>query len=548
MGLRRLIERGKEGDLDAFTELVRCYQEMAFGYAFAILRDFHLAQDATQEAFVAAYFSLAKLEDPAKFPAWLRAIVRHQCSRLLRRRQVAVVPLDHAAVVPAADPGPDQQAEARDALEQVIAAITALPQPQREVTVLYYIEEYSQREIAAFLELPVTTVNTRLHAARMKLKGGLLAMARDAFERHGLPDDFATRVGTIIQARGPVVDARFTPDTLPPIFNALTITDQARRVDVTVEVAQHLGDDLVRGIVVSPADDATDVVRTGMQVVDTDHLIDRSVAQDTVQTVLTLLGRPPAGPATEILETGIKVIDLLCPYPKGGKVGFFGDPGVGKLVVIMELVRNLTGQPGDLTIFAFIRTADEVAHVRGTAGGLLPASPTVQAVYIPVEEPSTPMVGHVTSTLDATTWLTRAQADLRLWPAIDPLRSTSRCLDPALVGQEHYAVARDVRELLQRYQELQERVTATGQEQLSSAENTVIARARRVQRFLTQPLHVAAEFSNQPGQFVRREETVRAFAALLRGKYDDLPEEAFLMCGTLEQVVEKARAMTEPGA
>lgn len=315
--LRTLVARGAGGDVAAFTELVQRYQGMAFGYAFAILRDFHLAQDAAQEAFIAAYFSLATLEDGEKFPGWLRGIVRHQCGRLLRRRRVATVPLDHAVAVAVDTPGPDRQAEEGDALARVLAAIDALPPSQREVTTLFYRNDYSQQEVARFLELPVTTVNNRLHAARKGLKGELLPMARDAFAKNRLPDDFAANVGRIIEARGPVVDARFAPDSLPAILDTLTVTDEARQVDVTVEVAQHLGNDVVRGIVVSPVEGAIARIGPGMAVVNAERLASHAVDRGTVQMVPTLLSQPAAGTSTEVLETGIKAIDLLCPSPEG---------------------------------------------------------------------------------------------------------------------------------------------------------------------------------------------------------------------------------------
>ncbi len=530
-------------DLSAFTELVRRYQGMAFGYAFSILGDFHLAQDATQDAFVAAYFGLPGLRDPARFPGWLRGIVRHQCSRILRKRRYDVVSLDQAEHVAARAAGPDQRVEELDALESVLAAMRTLPEPLREVTILYYVREYSQREIAEFLELPGTTVNNRLHAARQRLKGGLLAMAQDALNQNGLPDDFAERVGRIVRAQGPVVDVQFASDTLPPLLNALTVTDQAQQADVTVTAAQHPGDGVVRGIVVSPEQGAAQQVRSGMEVVNTESLISRPVGRDTVQAVVTLLGRPAVSSATQLVETGIKIIELLCPYPRGGKIGVFGDPGVGKLVLLGELVHNVTDRASNLTVFAFIRTEFEVAHVRNTGGQMaFPSSEAVQAVYIPVDDPRALATTEVAATLDATTCLTRDEAAQRLWPAVDPHLSTSRCLDPAIVGQEHYEVATGVRQLLRRYRELRESLATTGPDSLSPEDRAIVARARRVRNFLSQPLFVAAEHAQQPGQFVSRAETVNGCAALLRGEYDHLPEEAFLHSGTLDQVIGKANA------
>ncbi len=546
MELSRLIAAAKLGDWNAFAELVRRYQDLAFGYALSILRDFHLAEDAAQEAFVAAYFDLAKLQEPDAFPGWLRGIVRYQCYRILRKRHFELVPLDQAADLPAQSVGLEEQVVQQDVAGQVLEAIDALPQAQREVITLYYIREYSQQEVAAFLEVPVTTVNNRLHAARKQLKRRILPMVKDTLKEHALPDNFASRVGKLIEVRGPVVDAQFAPDQLPALLSALTITDEPRKVQLTVQVVQHLGNGVVRGIAVSPVEGLTQ----GMQVIDTGAPVQEAVDRETLGRAFNLLGNGrqaadaslPAeqAPAGEVLETGIKVIDLLCPYTKGGKVGVLGGAGVGKMVLIEEVVHNVASRETGVSLFTFVKPGNEVSLVQETiAEGYGIASGSVQTIVLSADDPLDP--APATALFDAVTFMSRERAESRLYPAVDPLRSTSRSLDPAVVGQEHYDVARGVRELLQRAKAIAER--APDRDELSAEDRLVVARARKIQRFLSQPFHVAEVFTGFPGVFVKLEDTIRSFAAIVSGEYDGLPEAAFYMVGTIEEAVKKADTM-----
>lgn len=252
MELTTLIRRARAADLDAFTELTRRCQNLAFGYAFSLLGDFHLAQDATQEAFIAAYFGLGQLHDPAAFPGWLRGIVRHQCHRILRQRPFGLVPLEHAAEIEAESGDPERHLAERETRDAVWAAIDALPQTLREVVTLYYLQEYSQQEVAGFLGVPLSTVNNRLHSARQKLKRRMLQMAQDTFKENGLPREFADRIGRLLQVRGPVVEAQFDPNDLPEVLSALTVSDEPRQIDVTVEVVQRLANGVVRCVARSP--------------------------------------------------------------------------------------------------------------------------------------------------------------------------------------------------------------------------------------------------------------------------------------------------------
>jgi len=465
--------------------------------------------------------------------------------------------------------------------------------------------------------------------------------------------------GRVVQVMGPVVDIEFDRGHLPAIYNAIKIQHKAqsageRDIDLTVEVATHLGDNLVRTVAMS----STDGLVRGMEAVDTGAAISVPVGDVTLGRVFNVLGEPidlqelgnverrdpihrPApdfvdqATNVEILETGIKVIDLLAPYIKGGKIGLFGGAGVGKTVTIQELINNIAQEHGGISVFAGVgertREGNDLYHEMKDAGvlpktamvfgqmneppgarlrvaltgltmaeyfrdeegrdvllfidnifrftqagsevsallGRMPSAvgyqPTlatemgqlqeritstkkgsvtsIQAIYVPADDYTDPAPATTFAHLDATTNLERSIAELGIFPAVDPLASTSRALSPDVVGQEHYDIARGVQKILQRYKELQDIIAILGMDELSDEDKQVVGRARRIQRFLSQSFHVAEQFTGNPGQYVPLKETVRSFKEILEGKHDHLPESAFLYVGTIEEAVEKAKSM-----
>ncbi|EJL40335.1 ATP synthase subunit beta [Brevibacillus agri] len=465
--------------------------------------------------------------------------------------------------------------------------------------------------------------------------------------------------GRVVQVMGPVVDVEFDRGHLPAIYNAIKIQHKAqsageRDIDLTVEVATHLGDNLVRTVAMS----STDGLVRGMEAVDTGAPISVPVGAVTLGRVFNVLGEPidlqdlgqvdrrdpihrkapefvDQATTVEILETGIKVIDLLAPYIKGGKIGLFGGAGVGKTVTIQELINNIAQEHGGISVFAGVgertREGNDLYHEMKDAGvlpktamvfgqmneppgarlrvaltgltmaeyfrdeegrdvllfidnifrftqagsevsallGRMPSAvgyqPTlatemgqlqeritstkkgsvtsIQAIYVPADDYTDPAPATTFAHLDATTNLERSIAELGIFPAVDPLASTSRALTPEVVGQEHYDVARGVQKILQRYKELQDIIAILGMDELSDEDKQVVGRARRIQRFLSQSFHVAEQFTGNPGQYVPLKETVRSFKEILEGKHDHLPEGAFLYVGTIEEAVEKAKKM-----
>ncbi|MGI8485789.1 MAG: sigma-70 family RNA polymerase sigma factor, partial [Thermomicrobiales bacterium] len=440
MNVSDLVLLARTGDVEAFTELVRRYQAMAFGYAYAQLGDFQLAEDAAQQAFITAYCGLPKLRQPERFGGWLRTIVRYECLHLMRSHPGSSHPIEHADhLVDGVDPV--RWSEGREGVDRVLTVITALPQPEREVTVLYYLHEYSQREVAAFLDLPVTTVNNRLRTARAALRKGLiLPMANDAFHDHRLPDSFAMRIGEIVRTHGPLVDARFDAQQRPQVLNALTVTDETADPLVTVEAIQFLNDTLVRCIAIT---EGATQIDAGMRVRDTGGPVrtplDRAAIEHIIATV------PPSASA-EIMETGIKAIDLFCPIPRAGRIALIGDMQVGKMVLVEELIHRLVESSAELSILVFVETPDEVTVVNAQE---YRASTQVAAVYLPVADAGPAALGDLTAELDAVITFSRELGQRRLYPAIDPVRSTSRLLNPDMVGPEHVAIANRVRALLQ---------------------------------------------------------------------------------------------------
>lgn len=463
--------------------------------------------------------------------------------------------------------------------------------------------------------------------------------------------------GIITQVIGPVVDVEFPGGQLPQIYDALIIKDAfegEENPDLVLEVQQLLGDNRVRSVAMSK----TDGLKRGMEVVSTGAPITVPVGEETLGRILNVLGNPvdEAGPVEsehrfpihrpaptlkdqsteiEIFETGIKVIDLLEPYPKGGKVGLFGGAGVGKTVVIMELIHNIAQEHGGVSVFGgvgertregndlwremkesgvidkvalvygqmneppgarmrvgltalttaeyfrdqakqdvllfidnifrFTQAGSEVSALLGRMPSAVGYQPTlatemgelqeritstkegsitsVQAIYVPADDLTDPAPATTFSFLDASTVLSRQIAELGIYPAVDPLASTSRVLDPRVLGEEHYNTARGVQQVLQRYKDLQDIIAILGMDELSEDDKVIVARARKIQRFLSQPFFVAEQFTGTPGKYVKLEDTIRGFKEILEGKYDDLPEQAFYMVGTIEEAVERAGAM-----
>jgi F-type H+-transporting ATPase subunit beta len=465
----------------------------------------------------------------------------------------------------------------------------------------------------------------------------------------------AENYGVVQQVIGPTVDLEFDSDHLPEILNAIHIKDEERGIDLVTEVAQHIGNNVVRTV----AMDSTDGLVRGMRGLDTGQPISVPVGDQCLGRLFNLLGHPidakgpvphpeqvkpihqsppeltNQGAANEIFETGIKVVDLLAPYAKGGKIGLFGGAGVGKTVIVMELIHSIATQHGGYSVFCgvgertregndlylemtesgvlkntalvfgqmneppgarlrvglsgltmaeyfrdemnqdvllfidnifrFTQAGSEVSALLGRMPSAVGYQPTlatemgelqeritstrsgsitsVQAIYVPADDLTDPAPATAFSHLDATTVLSRQIAELGIYPAVDPLDSTSRILDPRVLGEEHYAIARRVQQFLQRYKDLQDIIAILGMDELSDEDKLIVQRARKIQRFLSQPFFVAEAFTGREGRYVKLEDTIRSFKGLVEGEYDHMPEQAFYMCGAIEEAIENHERM-----
>ena len=357
MDHEQLVRRAGSGDVAAFVELTRRFQQFAFGSALTLVRDFQHAEDVVQESFVAAWSALPTLDEPAAFPGWLRGIVRHHAFRQLRRKRLASVPLAEAESVADEEPLPDYIVEQRRQANAALAAIARLPDKLREPATLAFIHDCSHQDVATFLGLSLTTVNNRLHAARSHLKKRL-AMVTDSLHASALPDEFANRIGRLIDTRGDVVDALFDPAALPDLMTELTVSDEARKGSITVRVMQRPGGGIVRGLAVSTPPE----LPRGATVLSSRRRSLEPVGDMQFDRLVPLLAAATScgKKSDEIVETGIKVIDVMCPIRAGGSVAIASENGAGGTVVMEEVVRRIARSPNPVTMFMLISPPSEL--------------------------------------------------------------------------------------------------------------------------------------------------------------------------------------------
>jgi len=532
MDLELTVRAAAGGDLDAFAELTRRFQHMAFGYALAFVRDLGQAEDVVQEAFVAAWYALPTLADPAAFAGWLRGIVRHRAHRVLRRKHLESVPLTGADTVAADEPAADRRAERRQQVGAVLAAIAELPRPLREIVTLYYVHDCSHQDIATFLGVPVTTVNTRLHAARAQLKRRTLTMVKDTLEAHQLPDDFAARIGRIVRAREGVVDARFDPLSLPDLLTEIVASDEAHQRAVTLQVVQRLPGGVVRCVVTSPAGP----LEPGMPVLSEGRLVTTPVSDEVFDRSVRLLTGPPAPPGApaELLETGIKVIDVMCPFVRGGTVAIAGGPRAGTTVVMEELVRRLSDGSAGVSLFTLVPgTLIPLAEALKQDGYSEGPVGAVQIFFLrSVEGAWTPEQLAGLAGVDVVIRLSTQLGARGIYPTIDPLTSRSRLLESGAVGREHVELAARIRSALG--------ALLAPATDAQPADARTLERAEKLLRFFAQPFYVAEPYTKRPGVTVGLAESLRVCREILDGVHDAIPLKAFYFTGGLAAVMEQA--------
>jgi RNA polymerase sigma factor (sigma-70 family) len=550
MDYEQQVRRASGGDVKAFVDLTRHFQHMAFGAALALVNDFHQAEDVVQEAFVAAWSALPSLADPAAFPGWLRGIVRHQAFRVLRQRTLRTVPLSEAQDLPGEEVLPDRLLEQRRQAAMALAAIAALPDKLREPATLFFIHECSHQDIAVFLGLPVATVNNRLHAARSKLKERMLVMVNETLHAHALPDDFANRIGRLIEANGAVIDALFDPNSLPDILSELAVSDEANRRAIAVQVIQRPAGGVVRGIALSPADG----LPRGSTVLSSGNQSETPVNLDELAQILPQLAGPSpvAAGAARLLETGIKVIDVMCPLVANGTTILAGELNTGPYVTLHELTYKLKDSPDGVKLFllqplwrdappgwslsdAFKEDgfADiprgEVQHFFLRAGD----GPWTTSRLSPLDP------------FDVVIRFSRQLSGARIYPAVDVLTSRSRLFQTNVLSDEHVAVAERARQAIAA-------LSAAGQHAERATDQTstdalMLERALRLQNYFTQPYFVAEPWHKRSGATVSLAESLRTCRDILDGRYDDLPADAFYFSGGIEEIRGNAGRPLTPG-
>ncbi len=546
MDHERLVRLAGGGDVRAFVELTKRFEHFAFGSALALIHDFQQAEDVVQESFLAAWSALPSLADPAAFPGWLRGIVRHHAFRVLRRRRPETLPLSDADQVPNEEAAPDEQLGHRQQAAAALAAIAALPASLREPAMLFFVHECSHQDIATFLNLPVATVNNRLHAARTQLKERILTMTQ-TLQTHGLPDDFANRIGRLIEARGSVVDALFDPAGMPDILAELAVSDEANRRAVNVQVVQRRGAGIVRGI----ADSPIDALPRGSTVLNSGHHARTPFNAAQFEQMVRLLVGPTSGTAglPKYLETGIKVIDVMCPLVAGGTLAIATDIGAGVMVMMEELVRRLSGGCDPLSIFVMMPPPSpewpyslepepgfshaEQLRKEGYSEGTVGA---VQTFFLRAEEgPWTTQRLAALAPADVVIRMSRERGQAKVYPTVDVLASRSRLLEIKLADAEHVAIAEQVREALAS-------LWATPSEGKSCDDKScdghvLFERALKVQNYFTQPFFCAEPYTNRSGASVSAVEALRTCAEILDGQHDGVPVEAFYFSGGMAEIM-----------
>ena len=532
MDLEQLIRCAAQGDVKAFVALTRRFQHFAFGSALALVGDFHQAEDVVQEAFVAAWAALPNLTEPAAFPGWLRSIVRHHASRVLRRAHLELLPLAAAEQVASDQLPADDTLDRRHQTEAALAAIAELPPALREAATLFFVHDCSHQDIATFLGISATTVNNRLHAARTKLKERMLTMVTNTLHEHRLPDDFANRIGRLLETRGQVVEALFDPQSLPDLLSELAVSDEANRRAVTVQVMQRPGGGIVRGVTVSPID----VVPRGATVLNSLRHAETPIDPATFERVVTQLAGPPteAGVPGKLLETGIKVIDVMCPLVAGGTVAIAGEFGAGTTVVMEELVRRLGAGKEDVSLFTLMQwpgerepgflLADELKK-EGFSEGTVGA---VQTFFFRAEDgPWTADRLAGLAPADVVIHLSRRVAAAKIYPCVDLRSSRSRLLEGKAIGGEHASIAERARRAV---------ALLWDEDRAAAACPLAVERATKLAIFFGQPFFCAEPWTQRPGSYVSLRDALQGCAEILDGLHDDLPAEAFYFNGSIAEI------------
>jgi RNA polymerase sigma factor (sigma-70 family) len=536
--LVKQIEAVKAGDNEAFTLLVEKYQNIVLGYAFSKLGDFHKAQDVVQESFIIAHSQINQLEKLEAFPGWLKGIVNRRCHRVFRSKSEKWLPLEEHDENPESSQNIEHDFQKHQEGIHLQKAVKSLPENLRTVITLYYLEERSQKDVATFLDLPPSKVNNYLYEARAMLKGRLLEMANDTFKEQRLSEEFAKNIGEIINIQGPVVETKMKKSEQPSVFDVLGSKTERDNPASDLIVVQRLKDGKFRCI------STEDEVHNKGKLYNSGNY-DKAIKSLKEERISEAVKFIKNGGEVKFLETGIKAIDLLCPMSTYSSVGIFGKEGVGRAVLVMELLKRKRELKGNLSLFFYV----DIWNALGTQD-MLETEPyfatdineNIQTAWIVHPKAGDPEYAKAADYIDVRLFFSPLKSIRNLWPAIDPVYSESSFLNPKIVGEKHYEIAVKVKEVLKKYHNLMidpvflEHIAMGAREKaveqhenftnkkvlnLNEEDLLTVKRGMRLEKFLTQPFYVAEEFSGMKGVTVSLEETIDGASRILNGEFDD---------------------------
>lgn len=554
MSVLENIDKAKNGDVAAFTELVKSHQNLVLGFAYSKLGDFQKAQDVVQDTFLAAYSQLDQLNDNRQFSSWLKGIANFKCHRVFRKNYRPLVPFNEDYVL-SPEEDLDDLVQSHQEKSHLVKAISSLPEKYRVVITLFYLEEHSQDEIASFLEIPTTKVNNYMHEARKLLKGRLVKMAGDTFREQRLSEEFAKNIGEIISINGPLIDARMSKKNTKGIFDVLGSKASEKTHGDEIIVIQRLKDGRFRCL------STGENVSKKAKLFNSSNPPEKAYSELSDESIEKAVHSITSNGKGKILETGIKAVDLLCPIQDGRNLGIFGRDGVGRIVLVMEILKRKQNISGDVAIFMFvdrmnIQNTRNILdmELREELGFATDINENIQTAWIVHDKAGDPFYAESASYLDSRIYFSPLKAIQGLWPAIDPIHSHSNILREDIVGSEHYDTAVQVKEYLKKSEELlddpvflkhlvlgarakaleqRENFVKQRMKELSENEKTIVDRALKLECYFTQPFFVAEEFTQKKGVAVNLEDTILGARKIINGEFDRINKDDLMWKGSI---------------
>jgi len=533
MNLTARVQAWQQGEPDAFEEVIQHTQNLALGYAYSRLGDFHKAQDVVQEAFIIAHQKRSQLQKPEAFLGWLRGIVHFRCQRAFRSHRKTMLPLDEPQNLMDTTESAPQSIQREQEKQHLFAAIQKLPEQQRTVITLYYLEEHSQKEVAQFLDLSVSKVNNTLHEARQKLKRSLIAMATDTFREQRLSEEFAKNIGDIIRVFGPLVETRIHSKEMPRVFDVLGTQAAKPKDSEELVVIQRLQNGQLRCIATGEAKEKTNLYHSGN--------FQKAIGSLQEEQIKEAVQHIQSRHKGKIMETGIKALDFFCPLLQGSTLGIFGKEGVGRAVFVMELLHRKARIQQDLSVFFYV----SVWNALGTQD-MLETEPSfatdlhdnIQTAWIVHPKASDPLYLKEADYLDTRLYFNPLMAEQQLWPALDPLYSSSRGMTEAYVGSEHFDLVQETLELYRQANEWMrdpvylEYLTLGAREaarvrlksfkeqrldELTGTQRNIVEKVEKLKDYFMQYFFVAESYMGKPGSDVHLAETIKGVRNILKG-------------------------------